>query len=549
MTRLKIRLGSIGIVMLLVMVGCQSSLPASTQAVPADTQAVPADTQAVPTTQAATAITQDNTIVWAHSTEPRTIDPHISYSGSITRNAINIYESLTRYKYGTLELEPSLATEWVVSEDGKSYIFTLREGVKFQDGTDFNAEAVKLSYDRYKAIGEGQLIAQYDNAEILGPYQIKINLLQRYIPFIGMTSALWIVSPTAVEEHKTAEDPWAKKWFYDHSAGTGPYELVRWDHEQQIIFEAFDDYWRGWEPGTPLRVIHRVIKEAATQRLLLEAGDVDFAMNMSIDDAQALKDNPEIVIETHDTLVGFYLKMVTFKGPLQDVRVRRAMQYAFPYPDLLELSNGLWKNLEGPLPASLPYAKQYPVEYNLDKARELLSEAGYPNGGFELTVAVTTGFEVQMRSAELLQFALSELGIKLNIVVETFGAIVASWDDPETTPDISGNFVYPSYPDPDAILFDMYPTQFFPPAGGNPNRYSNKEVDNLLLLGQEETDPILRARIYERIQDILVADAPDIFAANPGYIIFYRSRVENYMYHPAHHDTIQFYELRLNPNQ
>jgi peptide/nickel transport system substrate-binding protein len=557
MNNFKLRaLGSIGILILLVIAGCQGSpastptVPANTQPVTANTQPGTANTQPVPaTTPTVPAITADNTIVFAHSTEPRTLDPHISDSASILRNAINMYEGLVHYKYGTLVIEPLLATSWVVSADGLTYSFTLRQGVKFQDGTDFNADAVKLSFDRYKAIGTAYVIEAYDHAEVIDPTHVNIILSHPYAPFINMVAKIWIVSPTAVAQNKTDKDPWAGTWFYDHADGTGPYQFVRWDHEQQLIMDAFPGYWGGWEPGTPQRVIHYIIKEAATQELLLQSGEIDFAMNLGVDSLPSLKANPQIVAEEDNTLVGLYFRMVTFKGPLKNILVRQALQYAFDYSSFVTMQNGLSRAMDGPLPADIPNAKQYPQEYNLDKAKALLTQAGYPNGGFELNISLTTGFDVQTSAAELLQSALATLGIKLNISELTYAAIVSSWADPATTPDLTGFFTYPSYPDPDAFLYSMYDSKFFPPAGNNPGRYSNPDVDKLILQGQETSDPTMRAQIYGQIQDLIIADSPDIFVGNPGYLIAYRSRVQNYIYNPAFHDTIQFHELRLKPVQ
>lgn len=490
--------------------------------------------------------TRADTLIWAHSSPPRTLDPHISDSASVVRNALVIYEALVRYKYGTLELEPALATSWEVGNNGRSYVFELRRGVKFHDGTEFDADAVKTSFDRYKAIGSAVVIDPYEGAEVLGKYRVRVNLKRPHVAFINMVAKIWIVSPRAVQTNRSADDPWARRWFFDNGAGTGAYRLVRWVTDQQVILDRFDDYWGGWDPRAPRRVVHAIIREPATQRLLLERGEVDMALSLSADDMPGLQRNPQVVVNTYPTLVSLYFRMVTFKGPLRDVKVRRAVQLAFNSSGFFAARRGLSRALQGPLPSGIPFARQFAQPYDLERARALLAEAGYPQGGFELTFQYTSGFEEQSRSAEILQAGLSQLGIRLRIIEGTYGSMVAAWGQPDTTPDISAFFVYPGYPDPDTYLFQLYHSASFPPAGQNPGRYRNSQLDDLLIRGQVATDRSRRAEIYREVQEIAVANALDVFVSNPSYLVAIRSRVKGYLYNPAWHDTTEFYRLRLD---
>lgn len=490
--------------------------------------------------------TRADTLIWVHSSPPRTLDPHISDSASVVRNALVIYEALVRYKYGTLELEPALATSWEVGNNGRSYVFELRRGVKFHDGTEFDADAVKTSFDRYKAIGSAVVIDPYEGAEVLGKYRVRVNLKRPHVAFINMVAKIWIVSPRAVQTNRSADDPWARRWFFDNGAGTGAYRLVRWVTDQQVILDRFDDYWGGWDPRAPRRVVHAIIREPATQRLLLERGEVDMALSLSADDMPGLQRNPQVVVNTYPTLVSLYFRMVTFKGPLRDVKVRRAVQLAFNSSGFFAARRGLSRALQGPLPSGIPFARQFAQPYDLERARALLAEAGYPQGGFELTFQYTSGFEEQSRSAEILQAGLSQLGIRLRIIEGTYGSMVAAWGQPDTTPDISAFFVYPGYPDPDTYLFQLYHSASFPPAGQNPGRYRNSQLDDLLIRGQVATDRSRRAEIYREVQEIAVANALDVFVSNPSYLVAMRSRVKGYLYNPAWHDTTEFYRLRLD---
>lgn len=500
---------------------------------------------AIATTAWAGAQSLSDTLVWAHSSPPRTLDPHITDTASVIRPARAAYEGLLGYAPGSTELIPLLAESWEVLDGGAAYVFHLRQGVLFHDGTPFTAEAVKVSLERYDAIGTAVLIQPFESAEVIDDYTVKVSLDKPNSAFLYMVPKLWIVSPAGVAEHATSDDPWARQWFLDHADGTGPYQFSEWVIDQNVSFERFPDYWGGFDERAPQKVVHRIIREPATQRLMLERGEIDIAMNLSIDDVPGLSRNPDIAVETHETPVGLYFRLALTKPPLNDIRVRQALQLAFDQQSLMVLREGLSGPLTGPVPASIPGSVAYDRPYDPERARQLLADAGVLNSGLVLTYRYSSGFEEQRRAGELLQQTLAGFGITLNLVEGTYGSMVESWGNESTTPELSGFFQYPSYPDVDSFLFSMYYSSVTP-AAGNPGRYSNPEVDKLITLAQATTDPALRDAIYAQAQDEIVEDAVDVYVSNPGYLIAMRKWVEGYTYDPAFHDTINFRQIRLN---
>ncbi len=197
-------------------------------------------------------------INWQRSSDPPTADPAFgaTVSGGIEIEW-NVYDTLIRYEGETDKLIPGLAESWEASPDGKSYTFKLREGVKFHNGDDFTAEDVEFVWQR--ALAADATPALYwdpvESMEIIDDYTIKMNMKYPYGPWptvmAGSRGMYMGPSKKSVEEHATADDPWAFDYFLDHENGTGPWVMSNWERDVKIEFDRFDDYWGGWEASTP----------------------------------------------------------------------------------------------------------------------------------------------------------------------------------------------------------------------------------------------------------------------------------------------------------
>jgi peptide/nickel transport system substrate-binding protein len=333
-------------------------------------------------------------------------------------------------------------------------------------------------------------------------------------------------------------------YFANSINGTGPYKLSRWDKGQQIVFDAFPDYWAGWSGSHVAQVIERVVPETGTQQLLLERGDAQFVVLPSIgitQDPKELASKPGIKMVDTPALRVTVISMNTQKGPLQDVRVRKALQAAFDYQGMLQIYQGYAEVPNSPLPKGFTDAYDPslpPFKQDLDAAKRLLTEAGYANGGLNLSF-VYTETEAQARLVGLLmQSTLQPLGVTLDLQGKPFATLAAQVADKNAAPDIQATLTMtPRTADPGELLATLY-------AGNNVGQsynyswYANPEVDQMLADADRTFDDGQRMQIYRKIAQKLIDDAPSIWAAYPKLIEVMRDEVQNYVYSPLDYSGV-----------
>lgn len=347
------------------------------------------------------------------------------------QNIDMVYESLVQMGADG-KLIPDLATKWEASADFKTWTFTLRQGVKFHDGTPFNAEAVKFNYDRlHRVPGQsGGAWTDYTDAntvEVVDDHTVRFQLTK---PFPGLaTDMLYvryrITSPTYIQQNASTADPEAMEFLATHASGTGPFRLVEFVPDQRAVFEKNPDYWGG-EPGgrsTPKvdRVIFQIIKDPETARIELEAGRVDIIESPPPAQFEALRKTAGVKLSSYKIPRIAYLTMDVSKPPFNDVKIRQAVAHAINYQELIEAGElGTAFPLCGLIPDGLmdviPMDQSlclYP--YDVAKAKALMAESSAPNG-FEVDLTFAPerngGFPIE---AQLLQAYLAEIGIKANV--------------------------------------------------------------------------------------------------------------------------------------
>ena len=258
-----------------------------------------------------------------------TWDPSSSYSTEVMYMA-NCYEPLVYANpAGSADpFSPGLATSWTVAKDGLSWTFKLRQGVKFHDGTPFNADAVKYSLGRTMKLnlGAAYLLSPIKTIQVVDPYTVKF-LLSEPAPIDRIMSAdyaTWMFSPATKGKSKA----W---WDEGHEAGTGPYMLTKYTADQEIDFKANPDWWGGWKDNQFKQVVVQLVGDAGTQRQLLESGAVDTINLVARDQVDALKANPDITVYTGPSLNSYLMFFNTQRKPLDNEKVRQALSYAVPY--------------------------------------------------------------------------------------------------------------------------------------------------------------------------------------------------------------------------
>jgi peptide/nickel transport system substrate-binding protein len=493
---------------------------------------------------------QGDTFVAAVRNQPTTLDPAIGVDNPSEKFLVAVYEPLVRNRFGTVaeqSIEGVLAQSWSVSGDGLVYTLHLRPNVKFHDGTMLDAEAVKLSIERMKAINLGNSFVLTSVKEIRtpDPMTVQIVLSNRFGPFLPALSSVYVVSAKAIKDHEQNGD-WARGWFQSHEDGTGPYTLDSWQLNQQMELSAVPDYWRGWAGPHAKQLILRDVAEPATQRLLIESSDVDWADYISIDDALALKSNKALQVQVTHGLQQLYILMNAKKPPLTNVKLRQALVAAFPYEAMLKnVLHGLDEPASGYLMTGFPQHDHGPTGHlDLARARTLLAEAGYPKGGITLDLIYFGPAQFEAEGVQLYQAELQQLGITLKLE----GVTSATQTQRITAPDIAQQphfnvfYFFPAYGSPDAVLYPLFYSKstYFAHFG-----YGNPQVDAWLDEARRTLAGPQQTQLYRNIQQQLREDAPAVPVSLYNPINVYSRRIKHVDVQPINGGVIDYYTIQF----
>ncbi len=315
----------------------------------------------------------------------------------------NMYEQLLRINPpdSAEKFTPLLAESWESSEDALTWTFHLRQGVTFHDGEVMNAEAVKLSIEAAADHGGASFIWwMLDTIETPDDYTVVFNLTTP-APVDLIASSLygaWIVSPKALDA-VAADEAYFETGI---EAGTGPYMLDSYTPDQEVVFKKYDNYWGGWSPDNYDIVLNMIVPEATTQQQLLEGGEIDLASTIPFDNVDTFKTNPDYTVYEEKSFFNYVGFFNTLRPPLDNPLVRQALSYAIPYQDIITIAfSGLGTQSRGPVPEGVwPWSDQVnQYTYDMDKAEELMDQAGYGDGGFtiRLTHASENAAEATLR--------------------------------------------------------------------------------------------------------------------------------------------------------
>ncbi|MCO5220001.1 MAG: ABC transporter substrate-binding protein [Thermomicrobiales bacterium] len=402
------------------------------------------------------------TLVVAAAGSPSDLDPHSSYDYQSVMAILGAYEGLIGLKGdSTTELEGIIAESWESNEDFSTWTFKIRPGITFQDGSPVDAEAVRLNYERFLTLGLGPVavLSRFvsDPARITAPDEstvvFDLGSPQPIFPLaIASTYGPLIVNAKLLREHEEDGD-WGHYWAQTNAEGTGsgPYRITNFEPGQILEMERFDDYWRGWDGNHFDKVIVRVVSETETRRQLLEQGEADIVDALNVEAYDALVDNPDITIQSQFVTRNQYFAM-TVAGPLETPEARQAMNFAWPWTDVLEgVYGGRSRQPRGPVPPEIRGHDENTLLYttDLERARTLLEAAGVEEGT-QLTLAMQTGLDQPKAAAELFQQNLAQLGIDLTIDVidlSTYTSLVYGDAGPDERPNLMWWGWWPDYND------------------------------------------------------------------------------------------------------
>lgn len=517
--------------------------PPPTEAPPteAPTAVPPTPTEVPPTEEVQV---QPKILRVAATASVTTWDPSASFSTEALYMA-NIYEPLMWINPdGTFE--PALAESWEVSEDGLAWTFHLREGVTFHDGESLTADAVVKSIQRTIDLGTGAAWIWWmvDTIEAVDEMTVEITLTTPY-PLdrvAASTYAAWIMSPAAA-----AQD---SEWFETgQEAGTGPWMLESYTPDEEIVLTRFEDYWGGWEDDQFDKVVISIVPEQVVQAQMLEGGEVDLALSLPVETLEGFRANTDFVVYEDATLFNYVGFMNVKKPPLDDKLVRQAIAYAVPYDDVVEVgTGGLGQQARGPVPHGLwPYSDEvFQYTYDPAKAKELLVEAGYPDGGFSLVLTHAAENLNEERFAPVIKDALADLGIEVEIRPMLWAQ---QWElakgDPTEAQDMFLLLWWPTISDGYDNLSSMFKCEekpFFSLA-----YYCSEEYDNLIngALELTATDPEKAQEMYVEAMNILAEDSPTLFLYDTSVFRPVPTYLEGYEYNANYPFSTFFYPIRM----
>jgi peptide/nickel transport system substrate-binding protein len=460
---------------------------------------------------------------------PLTLDPAENWEGAGGFGILaHVYDGLFRFRGAEkAEIVPVLAVEVPtvenggISEDGLQYTVKLRPEAVFADGSPLTADAVVFSYERTKALklGVDFLLDQIETVEAVDPQTVRFTIKQPFSPFLnslGSVFANQIVNPAVVAEHATDADPHAHEWFIDNAAGSGPYILESFERDLgQATLVRNLEWWQGWSDESHLdRVILQYIPEMATARLMLEQGDVDYVAGLSAEALAGLVNTPGIVTVEGISLGQTFIALNTQVAPFDNVLVRQALAYAVNYDAIIDGVFGGGRKLDSVTPPMYGYAPAATTyTYDLEKAKALLAEAGYPDG-LDIEIAVAQDYAEGSLALQVLQADLATIGVNLTILPQEGNAMFTQHvnGDPTQAQPAMFSWMAADYPDSYQLLALAYGTRSLPPSFCcNYGYYSNPKMDEIIARVEATLDPEERQAALQEGFDLAFEEEPLIW--------------------------------------
>lgn len=485
------------------------------------------------------------TLVFGRGGDSTSLDPSRTTEGETFKVTINIYETLLTFEDEGTAVEPGLAKSWEPSEDGLTYTFELQEGVKFHDGTDFNAEAVVKNFERW-ANGDAEQFPYYntmfgdgdgsiiESVTAEGDSTVVFKLTRPQAPFLKNLAMdmFAIASPTAIEEYGDDD-------FERNPVGTGPFQFVEWKPNDSITVERFEDYWQADLPKLD-KIIFRSIPDNAARLNALTAGEIDLADGINPSDGAQVENNPELQLFERPSMNVGYLGLTVTREPFDNKLVRQAMNHAIDKQSIIDaFFEGRADIAVNPIPSSISgYNDDIEgYDYDPEKAKALLEEAGYADG-FEMELWAMPVPRPYMpdgqKVAEVIQKNLADIGVTAKIVSHEWAtyldlaekgeadAFMLGWTGDNGDPD---NFIY-ALLDEDNIGSNNY------------TYFKNAEMHDLLIEAQTEIDEEKRIELYKQAQVIIHDEAPWVPLAHSTPLLAGSKDLTGFLPHPTGSDLL-----------
>lgn len=462
---------------------------------------------------------EDNDLVIAIEGSVSSMDPaNIPDTNAISATR-GCYEMLVAFNENQ-ELEGQLAESWEVSEDSLTYTFHLREGVKFSDGTDFNAAAVVANYERIidpennlrqrrtyvVAQEDGSEKFRVESIETPDDYTVVFKLAEAWSPFINRISQFCIISPAALEEYGND--------IMNNPVGTGPFICTEWEEGDHTTFERNEDYWG--EKAAVDTVTIKEVPEAGSRTAMLQTGEADLVYPMPADQIAAIEGSDDVNVFAADSNIMRYVTLNMNIPELQDVKVRQAMNYAIDKEAYVKLMySGYAKPATSIVPSIIGgYKEQTAYTYDVEKAKELMKEAGYEDG-FKLTLWGDNTTQ-EVKGMTFIKQMLAQINIEVEVLPMEPATINDKIYVEKEEAEINMWYVNWSASDftMDGSVRSLLHSDMVPPTSANTAYFSDENFDKLIDEGLATADPDKQAEIYGEAQTIAWEAAPWLFLGN-----------------------------------
>ncbi|WP_099159821.1 ABC transporter substrate-binding protein [Virgibacillus ndiopensis] len=464
----------------------------------------------------------------ANDQEPAGLDPHKTPAHSSVRVYSKVYEGLVTFDEN-MKIVGQLAKDWEQPND-TTYIFNLVEGVKFHNGREMTAEDVKYSFERILNKETASHIASYfsnvKNIEVLGDYQIKFELTEPNATFLTnlTNSSAAIVAKEVVEENGDLQQV---------AVGTGPFKFKEWVPDSTVTLVKNEDYYIDGLPKLD-KVVYYTMKEEAARLSAIRTGEIDLT-TLTAKSASLLKDQEAVNVKGYQSLEYSYVGFNVAKEPFNDPKVRQALSLA---TDRQSIADIVWDGdaiISGPIAPSMgdwaiDVEKEELYQRNLEKAKELLAEAGYPDG-FSTVITTASTYADMVDTAQLLQQQWKEIGVDTEIQQIEWGEYIDTWSNTSADILVGRNG---SGTDPDRAMNYFFHTD----GSANVWNFSNSEYDAIVEKGKSTVDQEKRKEIYVEAQKKLLNLSPNLFLVSPKNYVAVRDGVEGYTPYPHNGEDI-----------